>query len=37
MDNAQIFAHVDEHGLAQVIITDFDYPDSAAKKVLIDI
>lgn len=36
MENTIVFAHVDDQGLATVIITDKEYPDSAAKKILVE-
>lgn len=35
MENTLIYAHVDNNGIATVVITDFDYPEMAAKKVLV--
>ena len=36
MEEAVLYAHVDKNGLASVIVTDIKYPESAAKKVLIE-
>lgn len=36
MEAANLYAHVDHLGLASVIITDVEYPDSAAKKILLE-
>jgi synaptobrevin family protein YKT6 len=36
IDNAFLFAHINQDGIASVIITDHEYPESAAKKVLLE-
>ena len=35
MENTIVYAHVDENGIATVIITDMEYPENAAKKVIL--
>lgn len=35
MENSLLYAHVDNLGISVVVITDFDYPEMAAKKVII--
>ena len=37
VDNACLYAHVNNDGLCSVIIADLEYPESAAKKVLLEI
>lgn len=37
VDNAVLYAHVNQEGLCTVIITDTAYPESAAKKVLLTV
>lgn len=36
IENAFLYAHINENGIASVIITDGEYPENAAKKVLIE-
>ena len=36
IDNAFLYAHINENGISSVIITDGEYPENAAKKVLVE-